>query len=257
MRAKKVALVTGVLGGIGSEIVKAFLEQDYAVVGLDLGDGQSVDKGYYSEKSYQLVTCDLYQYVSKPTYRGDVLAAIRQAFPPSFDYFCLVNNAAKQVLSWIRDIDTVDWNESMAINAQAPLQLSIDFRDELISSRGAIVNISSIHASQTKAKFCIYAASKAALESITRSLSLELGSSGVAVNAIAPAAIATPMLKAGFVENKEGLQQLERYHPVGQIGNPADLARFVVNLANSKDRFLSGAVISYSGAISNRLYDPA
>ena len=121
------------------------------------------------------------------------------------------------------------------------------------ATKGKIIDISSIHASQTKKNFSIYAASKAALESITRSIAPEFAADGVITTCVAPAALETPMLIAGFA----GLGRLKAYHPSNSIGTPNSLADLVFQLTQFNDPFFNGVVIPFSGAIHNALHDPA
>ena len=78
----------------------------------------------------------------------------------------------------------------------------------------------------------------------------------MSVNAIAPAAIATQMLKDGFAEAPEKLEELESYHPAGMIGSPEELAAFVKSVTEQKGGFLTGSVLEFNGGIAGRLYDP-
>jgi NAD(P)-dependent dehydrogenase (short-subunit alcohol dehydrogenase family) len=77
------------------------------------------------------------------------------------------------------------------------------------------------------------------------------------VNAIAPAAIATPMLAAGFAADSDGFARLESYHPTLKIGSPEEIAELAMMLAGRKLPFLNGAVIPIDGGIGVRLHDPA
>jgi NAD(P)-dependent dehydrogenase (short-subunit alcohol dehydrogenase family) len=108
----------------------------------------------------------------------------------------------------------------------------------------------------TKPNFSAYATSKSALEGLTRALAVELGSS-VRVNAIAPAAIETPMLQAGFEGNPDGLTQLANHHPSGRLGQAGEVAQLAHFIAQFPSRFLNGAVLGLDGGIAARLHDPA
>ncbi|RTZ60769.1 MAG: SDR family NAD(P)-dependent oxidoreductase, partial [Gammaproteobacteria bacterium] len=100
-----------------------------------------------------------------------------------------------------------------------------------------------------------YASSKAALVGLTRSMAVELGGR-VRVNALCPAAIDTEMLRQGFADSQPGLQELSDYHPSKSIGDPAEVAKIVLCLADPDFRFLHGAVIGLDGGIAARLHDP-
>jgi NAD(P)-dependent dehydrogenase (short-subunit alcohol dehydrogenase family) len=112
----------------------------------------------------------------------------------------LVNNAAIQVVKDIDSLSAADWQRTLNVNLLGPFLLCQALLERLKSARGSVVNIASIHATLTKPGFACYAASKAALVGLTRSMAVEIGST-VGVNAICTAAIATPMLVAGFAEH--------------------------------------------------------
>lgn len=99
------------------------------------------------------------------------------------------------------------------------------------------MNVASVHAKATKKNFVSYSTSKTALVGLTRSLALDLAPD-VRVNALAPAAIDTPMLRKGF-EGKEKLyQQLKEYHPVERIADPKEIAQLLCFLALESCSFL-------------------
>ncbi|WP_140217080.1 SDR family NAD(P)-dependent oxidoreductase, partial [Vibrio parahaemolyticus] len=167
----------------------------------------------------------------------------------------LVNNAAVQILSHSRNMSREQWQSSFNVNLTAPFFLSQLFLDDLERTHGSIVNISSIHATQTKKEFVAYATTKAALSSMTRNMVLDLGNK-VRINAIEPAAIATDMLKAGFEGKEDKFRQLEAFHPIGRVGTPEEVAKLAVFLSSDEAGFVQGACISASGGISGCLSDP-
>ena len=130
------------------------------------------------------------------------------------------------------------------------------FLPHLIRQRGSIIHIGSIHSKLTKPGFTAYATSKAALAGLTNSMAVEFGNS-VRVNAIEPAAIATPMLEAGFEGNSGLRDQLNQCHPTGKIGLPEDIASAALFLLDPANRFANGCVLSLGGGIHGRLHDPA
>ena len=107
------------------------------------------------------------------------------------------HNGKDAVLGSFEQLSASDWHETMAVNLLAPVAISRALLPELKRQHGSIVHIGSIHSQLTKPGFTAYATSKAALAGLTRAMAVELGGS-VRVNAIEPAAIATPMLAAGF-----------------------------------------------------------
>jgi NAD(P)-dependent dehydrogenase (short-subunit alcohol dehydrogenase family) len=167
---------------------------------------------------------------------------------------CLVNNAAFQVMAPVNELTASDWQESMNINVTAPFLLVQALLPLLEAARGSVINTTSVHAKLTKPNFVAYATTKAALEGLTRALAVETGSR-VRVNAIAPAAIATSMLRGGLSDDV-GLNSLANFHPTQTIGGVEDVAEIAVCLAHRKNNFLNGAVVGLDGGIGARLHDP-
>ena len=166
----------------------------------------------------------------------------------------LINNAALQIVSPIEEILLQDWQRSLNINLTAPFLLSVKLLDELIATQGNIINISSIHAKLTKPNFTAYATSKSGLSGLTKSLAVEIGNK-VRVNSISPAAIDTQMLREGFTNIENGLENLSNYHPSKSIGLSTDVVEAALYLANG-NKFVNGMEITLDGAISSRLHDP-
>ena len=247
----KVAVITGSSGGIGLALVKTFLADGYFVLGLDRDPSKPMMSEAYAE-----IEVDLLMFSKDPSYRDSVLGNIKERLPHKVNKFVLINNAAEQILKSVADIQWRDWEKSLAVNTVAPFFFVQGLTEELIASSGHVINISSIHAKLTKTKFSCYSASKSALEAITRSLALELSPMGVSVNAIAPAAISTEMLKASFKDKPEKLLELKRYHPAGYIGTPEQIAFFVKSIADQKGGFLTGSILEFNGGIAGQLHDP-
>lgn len=184
-------------------------------------------------------------------FAGQVRTATRRA-----PLAAIVNNAAIQQLNPTSVVQIGEWETSLAVNLVAPFLLMQEFLPELEKSKGAVVNIASIHAALTKPGFVVYATTKAALAGMTRALAVDLGSR-VRVNAICPAAISTPMLEAGFEGRAAARRELDEFHPVGRIGSPEEVARLAVFMASGEVGFLQGSCVGLDGGISGRLHDPA
>ena len=158
----------------------------------------------------------------------------------------------------VKPIETLtisDWTETLEVNLLAPFLLSQALLPELESAHGCIINISSIHAMLSKPSFTCYATSKAALSGLTRCMAVELGGR-VRVNAIAPAAVATPMLREGFRGRSEDYARLGEMHPLGRIADPREVAAAALFLCSPGSSFVNGAVLNVDGGISARLHDP-
>lgn len=242
---EKTVVITGVSGGIGSLIAKAFNGDGYSVIGID-------KKKPNHNHCHKYFEADIGKMVSSPDY-FEKLSRLLFGEIPKLN--TLVNNAALQILGSVKEIKLEDWQNTIDVNLTAPFILSKMFLERLEAEKGSIINISSIHAAMTKPKFIAYATSKAALIGLTQAMAVDLGDK-VRVNSISPAAIETPMLKEGFNDNPKGYEKLKSYHPIRRIGKPEEIANLCLFLASDKSNFVSGANFEIDGAISKRLHDP-
>ena len=242
-------LITGASGGIGKALVKEFVEQGAYVIATDLTcSTEPVDNVHFLQLDLETFVLDEYYAIE---FYSKVQAITQEAGINS-----LINNAAVQILSDSRLLTRKQWCTSLNVNLSAPFFLSQLFLDDLVKNHGAIVNISSIHATQTKKQFVAYATTKAALSSMTRNMVLDVGSK-VRINAIEPAAISTEMLKSGFEGQDYKYKILEDFHPIGRIGTPEDVARLAAFLVSEDAGFVQGACISASGGIQGCLSEPS
>jgi NAD(P)-dependent dehydrogenase (short-subunit alcohol dehydrogenase family) len=245
---KKWALVTGASGGIGQALVKEFVDAGYHVIATDIKNSHnSFDNVYFLQ-------LDLEKFAVNESYAAEFYQKVVR-ITNGVGICSLINNAAIQILADTRILTREQWNTSFNVNLSAPFFLSQLFVDDLTANTGAIVNISSIHATQTKKEFVAYATTKAALSSMTRNMVLDMGNN-IRINAIEPAAIATEMLKAGFDGKEDQYKKLEMFHPLGRVGTPEEVAKLAVFLSSKNAGFVQGACISASGGIQGCLSDP-
>lgn len=245
---KKTVLVTGAGGGIGQALVGTFSNAGYRVVGTDR------EAPEVSHACDAFVAADLRRTVEDPAYAADRFSELKAACAPG-GLDALVNNAAVQVLKPIDELTVSDWTLTLNTNLLAPFLWIQALLPDLRAARGSVVNVSSIHARQSKSRFVAYATSKAALSAMTRNLALELGAE-VRINAIEPAAVRTDMLLEGFEGRRERLAELERCHPVGRLAEPDEIARIALFLCSDAASFLQGSVIAATGGIHGVLTDP-
>jgi NAD(P)-dependent dehydrogenase (short-subunit alcohol dehydrogenase family) len=243
-------LITGAAGGIGQALVGEFVDSGYQVIAVDVNWEKS---GFNSEDIYHL-RLNLADLVNQNDALRTLLQEVEK-ITSGLGLNALVNNAAVQVLGATEDLLPDMWKLTWDVNLHAPFALIQGFLTSLANNVGSVVNISSIHATQTKKHFVAYATSKAALSSLTRNLAVDIGDK-VRINAIEPAAVATDMLLAGFEGKPEAFAELSQYHPVGRVAEPKEIAELAVFLCSEKSRFVQGACISATGGIHGCLSDP-
>ncbi len=247
----KLVIISGSSGGFGKALVEVYHNDNFIVIGLDCKKFHK-----HNLKNFHEINCDLIKFSKNKTYRSKISSKIKQFIPKNLNDFNIINNAAEQIIKEFKQINSDDWDNSFSINTIAPFFLIQEHIDELINCSGNIVNISSIHSKLTKKGFACYAASKAALESLTRSLAIDLSPLGISVNSVAPAAIYTDMLRDSFSSSPKKFKELKSYHPSKDIGNPRELAAFVKIITDYKGKFLTGSRFSVAGGIEGVLHDP-
>lgn len=244
----KSVLVTGAAGGIGSALVSEFAAAGWHVIGTDLRRPAHLPAS-------QFVEADLLEVASNENALAAFVEKIKAA-AGKFPLNALINNAALQILGSVADVSLEDWDRSLRVNVTAPFAITRGLLPSLAEAAGVIVNIGSVHAQATKAGFVSYATSKAALHGLTKALAVDLGNR-VRVICLAPAAVATDMLLAGFEGNSEGLKALGSVHPVGRIATPTEVARAALALTSPDLSFATGSTFWLDGGVLSRLHDPA
>jgi len=169
----------------------------------------------------------------------------------------LVNNAAIELDLPFREVTAAIFDQVLGINLRAPLLLSQALEPLFPAAGGAIVNISSIHATHAFANAIPYACSKAGLVALTRNLALELASKKIRVNAVCPGYIDTPMWDAYLesVSDPEALaRETEALHPLGRRGLPQDVASAVAYFAGPQSAWITGTHLVVDGGLTIRAH---
>jgi glucose 1-dehydrogenase len=151
----------------------------------------------------------------------------------------LVNNAALMTFKPIVELSIEEWEKVMAVNLRS-IFLFCKFSLPHMQ-RGAIVNISSVHAHETTANVIPYATSKGGIEAFTRGMSREYDPQKARFNSVAPGAVDTPMLWSN-PNVKSGKEKIE-----GQIGKPRELAAAICFLASDEASYINGTTLVVDG----------
>ena len=247
----KSIIITGSSGGIGLSLVKAFKDNGWFVLGIDKVVNSELKEEYLCNKfiSFDLAACKDEEALKI------LIQRIRNYFEASNTYLNgIINNAALQIIKPFEEISIIEWDQLLAVNLIAPVELSKAFMPDLKRNRGSIINIGSIHTNLTKPLFSSYAVSKGALKTLTQSLAVEFGDQ-VRVNMIEPAAIETSMLLDGFKNDSKKLELLKNLHPTKVIGHPDDIANAALFLMDHKQKFLNGTSLKLTGGIHCKLHD--
>ena len=244
----KSVIITGACGGIGRVLVSQYALSHYHVIAID-----KVSPPEW-QGNIDFMQFDLSDVNNNQNFR-EVIKTQILALIGDNDLEALINNAAVQVIKPFEEINYEDWSITLNVNLLAPFFWSQMFLDKLILSNGSVLNISSIHAQQTKKQFSVYATSKAALSSLSKLLAIELGER-IRVNVIEPGAISTQMLENSFEFNTQGREALDELQPMKRIGEPIEVAQLAMFLTSNSSKFINGSAIPIDGGIRNQLHDP-
>jgi 3-oxoacyl-[acyl-carrier protein] reductase len=243
----RIALVTGGSRGIGRGIVLALVREGAKVAFVYRGSQQAAES-LAAEITSAGGTCKGFQAdVAQPDTAQRV---VDQVVGDWGRIDILVNNAGV-----IRDglfvrMEPADWQTVIDTNLTGTYAFcrAVAGQMALKQRSGRIINISSVAAEHVNAGQATYAASKGAVNALTRALAVELGSRNVTVNAIAPGFVETDMTEA--VRNKAGDFIQKKLIPVRRLGKPEDIAAVVVFLAGPGASYVTGQVITVDGGLS-------
>jgi NAD(P)-dependent dehydrogenase (short-subunit alcohol dehydrogenase family) len=242
--ARKVALVTGANTGIGLAIAERLLADGY-VLGYATAAGDAAAKAQrdelrttYGDDNVVWVWGDL----ADPAVPEQLVAAtVRDA--GRIDV--LVNNAGIVTAKPVLDLTAADFDLTFAVDVRASFLLAQAVARQMTDG-GAIVNITSVHEHIPRPGLSVYAAAKAALGMLSRSLALELAERKIRVNSVAPGVIAT-------LRNVGDAGTLDSEVPLGRPGTPAEVAGLVAWLCSDAAAYVTGQSYIIDGGMTQQV----
>jgi NAD(P)-dependent dehydrogenase (short-subunit alcohol dehydrogenase family) len=232
----RVALVTGASSGIGRATARLLAESGARV--LATGRNRTALEALAAESAAHGV--------SIVTRSGDVTsedfrsALVGDTVETLGGIDVLVNAAGIIAMGDWEKTSLEDWDRMLDVNLRAVFALTKLAIPHLTTSRGAIVNVSSV----------TYCVSKAAVDQLTRCLALELAPRGIRVNAVNPGVVRTNLHRAsGMEEERYGvfLEHSKTTHPLGRVGEPAEVAALIAFLASDAAGWITGETIAIDG----------
>lgn len=246
----RAALVTGASSGIGRHIALRFARDGLAVAiaDIDIAGGHATADAIRQAGGRTLFletdVCD------EPA----VVRAVEGTVAAFGRLDVVVNDAGGTPRRALLDTDLAGWRAVLDLNLTSMFLVSrAAYLHLAAAGRGAIVNLASLHAYATVPGLGAYAAAKAGVVALTRSLALEFAPA-VRVNAIAPGLIETPAWRASVADLEAARRQRLPFHPLGRLGQPDEVAGVAAFLIGDDASYVTGVTIAVDGGLSAQLY---
>lgn len=233
---KKVMLITGASGGMGKQLTNWFSKQNYKLVlqyntrPVELNNSEDIIS----------IQCDLRD-------ESQIQELVKTVLNTFGRVDVLINNAgiSKSAMSWKTELEA--WKETMAINLDAPFLLSKEVIPGMRSNNsGKIINISSVVAQSGAIGTAAYAASKAGLIGLTKTLSKELAPNGITVNALALGYFNTGMIEDVPLLLRDSIIETI---PLKALGEPETVCKTIEWLIADESNYITGQVINLNGGM--------
>ncbi|KTC80261.1 acetoacetyl-CoA reductase [Legionella cherrii] len=240
---KKVAVVTGGTGGIGTAICRR-LSENYKVVACYFKNGkpdevlqwQTLQKkaGY----NVEILFANLVNFSDCEAITNSIIERFGRID-------ILVNNAGSTCDVSLKNMEPHHWQQVIDANLTSTFNITRNVLPFMIEKKfGRIVSISSVNGRKGQLGQCNYAATKSALFGFTKSLALEVANKGITVNTISPGYIETSMLAT---MKKEVISKITKSIPVGRLGKPEEIANAVSFLVREDAGFITGSNLDING----------
>ncbi|MDC8760097.1 acetoacetyl-CoA reductase [Janthinobacterium fluminis] len=243
MNDKKVALVTGGMGGLGTAICRRLYTAGYRVAASYSPGNERAQHWIEAQKDdgfrFSAYKVDVADYAECEWMMQKLLAEMGRID-------VLINNAGITRDQSMRNLKPEDWTAVLRTNLDSVFNVSKQVLEPMLAQKwGRIINISSVNGQKGAFGQCNYSAAKAGVHGFTKSLALELARHGITVNTVSPGYLRTPMVTKvpGEIMAGKILPQI----PVGRLGEPDEVAALVAYLTSDEAAFVTGANIAING----------
>jgi NAD(P)-dependent dehydrogenase (short-subunit alcohol dehydrogenase family) len=245
---QKVAIVTGGNSGIGRETAIALAKEGANITVA----ARRASEGEETVRLVKETGSDGMFVKTDVTNENDVRSLVKKTVDRYGRLDYAFNNAGlEEIMTPFLDQTSEKFDQIMNTNVRGVwLSMKYEIPEMIKSGGGAIVNNSSVVGIMGYPQMSIYIASKHAVLGLTKSVALEFANSGIRVNAIAPGAVKTDMLKRSL--GQQFIDTLTSIHPIGRIADPKEIANAVVWLLSDKASFVLGHTLLVDGGVVSR-----
>ena len=240
--SNKVAIVTGASRGIGKSIAENLILQGVkvAIISRNLEDLNKIKDNLNSE-NVVCFECNITDY-------NQFESVVNQIYKKWNKIDILINNAGITIDKILLRLSEADWDDVINVNLKGYYIASKLVAKYMLKNKlGKIINISSVIGQIGNSGQSNYAASKAGVEGMTRSLAVELGSRNININCIAPGYIKTDMTKN---LNDNIINNMKQNIPLNKLGTSQDIANLVSFLCSDLSSYITGQVINVDGGMT-------
>ena len=232
----RIIIVTGAASGLGAATADLLVQRGATVIGIDRSP---VDGATGLAKSFSADVTDLAR-----------LQSIAKEVRSSYGHVDgLATFAGIEAMGGLEAVEVDTWRRVLDVNVIGSANTVRAFLPDLEASGHGSVVLCSSQLSLSGGRECIaYSASKGAINSMCRSLAIDLASRGIRVNAVAPGATETPMMERAFASATPGVRDMARLrHAMGRFGQPHETAAAAAFLLGDEASFITGAVLPVDG----------
>lgn len=248
----RVVVVTGGASGIGKAICLAFLDEGALVICIDVNGRAGHSLENKTRRRMLFCKMDVANIADYPIFSNELTSLYGRVD-------VLVNNAAIQPLASYTPLHLLPvdvWDRVLDVNLKGYfLMAKYCLPMMLKQGEGVIINIASVTGLAVSKNISAYAASKAAIISLTRSIALEYGDKNIRAVAICPGTVDTPLVRRTLsaqthdMDVQQAKEKLDRAHPIGRIGKPEEIATAVLFCAGPGASFMTGSVVTLDGGL--------
>ncbi|HVF10300.1 MAG TPA: glucose 1-dehydrogenase [Abditibacteriaceae bacterium] len=242
----KVALVTGGGLGIGRACALRLASEGARVAILDSRpEGSEITANLIHEAGGAVLCVQ-----ADVAREAEVQTATRQVLDQYGQIDILINNAGMASGQLFSELDEATWDRNIEVNLKGMYLCARAVLPGMAERRsGAVVNIGSVNA-VAAINLPAYSAAKAGLISLTQSLAVEYGPRGVRTNIVCPGTVRTPIWEDYVKAHPHVFEQLAKWHPLGRVAEPEEIAAVIVFLASAEASFVNGATVMVDGGLT-------